>query len=568
MSEVEIIATLTLIFAVASVLLLVASRYSLPTVPLYLLAGVVVGGFVDETQLLDLAQWGIAFLVFAFAVHLEPLEEGGLEADSVLVAVGQLVVTGGIMYAVGLGLGFDELNAVYFAIAGTFSSSLVALSLLERRIRLRSVHERLAESIHFVEDVAAILVVLLLSAFVYADASVVVLLAGFGMILVGFAIRYTLFGLLTDFAEGDVEILMLTGVSLIIGFIAIAEFTGVSIVVGAFAAGLAVDSTYPHDVEVIDAIGSLEDFFTPIFFVTLGALVSIPSLSAVGSSATLELVGVGAVLVASVVLLNPILTYAILRWREYDSRAALLTGLSLDQVSEFALIIAIEALAAERIAPELFDAIVLAAIVTMFVSTLTHQYGDDAYHWLVRAGLVGSDRETIAARSRVADDLSDHVIVTGYDREGQQIVDACESAGQPYVVIESDPLRRETVRDHCENYVFGDTMLETTWEIARAERAALIVATVPRQEWAERVLTFDVAAETIVRAGDVESGAALLEQGAVFVAIPDELAADQLRAHVEQLLAGDESREELQERFRARLEQAVEYGPSDVTRIR
>lgn len=111
-------------------------------------------------------------------------------------------------------------------------------------------------------------------------------------------------------------------------------------------------------------------------------------------------------------------------------------------------------------------------------------------------------------------------------------------------------------------------MAEATWEIAGAKRAALIVATVPRQAWAERVLSFDVESDIIVRAVDVESGAELLDRGALFVAIPDELAADRLRQDVVALLEGDRSREELREESRRRLERAVEYGPSDVVRLR
>ncbi|MFP8951784.1 cation:proton antiporter [Natrialbaceae archaeon A-arb3/5] len=561
MSEFEFIASLTVIFVVAAILLVVASRYSVPAVPFYLLAGAFVGSlaFVDEGQLLDLAQWGIAFLVFAFAVELEPLDGGGLERDSVVVSLAQLSVTGAITYGIGLGLGFDSLNAVYFALAATLSSSLVALSLLERRIRLRSLHERLAESIHFVEDVVAILVVLLLSAFVYADGSAVTLVTGIGLIAGALLIRRFAFERFVSAAEGDVEILMLTGVSLIIGFIALAELAGVSIVVGAFAAGLAVASEYPHDVEVVDAIGYLEDFFVPIFFVTLGALLSIPSL---------ETLGIAGVLLLVVFALNPAITYLVLRWRAYDSRTAVLTGYNLDQVSEFALIIAIEALIAGLLVPALFDAIVLAAIVSMFASTATSQYAETGFQRLVDSGVFETDIDRVRRRSEVDEDLADHVVVTGYDREGQQVVEACEAADHPYVVIESDPTREAVVREHCENYVFGDVMTRSAWEVANAEDATLIVATVAREAWAEQILSMGVGADVIVRATDIESGAALLERGAMFVTIPDELAAERLCDLVEGVLTGETTREQLRERGRERLEQAVEYGPSDTRRIR
>ncbi|TYL39172.1 sodium:proton exchanger [Natronococcus pandeyae] len=559
MSEFEFIAALTLIFVVAAALLLLATHYSLPTVPFYLLAGVAVGLFVDEGQLLDLAQWGIAFLVFAFAVELDPLEGGGLRRDSTIVSVVQLLVTGLIMYGVGLGIGLDGLNALYFTLAATLSSSLVALSLLERRIRLRSLHERMAESIHFVEDVVAIGTILLLSAFVYTEGSLLALATGVALIGAALLFRQFLFDRFVTAAESDVEILMLTGVSLIIGFIALAELVGVSIVVGAFAAGLAVASEYPHDVEMVDAIGYLEDFFTPIFFITLGALVSIP---------TVETLGIGALLLFAVFVLNPMVTYLVLRWREYDSRTATLTGYNLDQVSEFALIIAIEALVAGLLVPELFDAIVLAAIVTMFGSTVTERYAEAGFQRLVELDVFESDTERVRERSQVRDGLEDHVIVTGYDREGQQVVEACESIDQSYVVLESDPTREEAVKDHCENYVLGDVMTTSTWTVANAEEAGLIVGTVARESWAEQILALDIDADIMVRAVDVESGADLLEQGALFVAIPDELAAERLKNQVEAVLTGEVSREELREQGEERLERAVEYGPSDVQRLR
>ena len=565
MSEFEFIASLTLIFVVAALLLIAATHYSLPTVPFYLLAGVAFGaagdvvGIVDEGQLLDLAQWGIAFLVFAFAVELEPLEGKQLRRDSLIVSVLQLLVTGFIMFGIGLGLGFDGLNALYFTIAGTLSSSLVALSLLERRVRLRSLHERMAESIHFVEDVVAIVAVLLLSAFVYAEGSLVPLGAGIAMIAGALAFRHFLFERFVTAAESDVEILMLTGVSLIISFIAISELTGVSIVVGAFAAGLAVASGYPHDVEMVDAIGYLEDFFTPIFFITLGALVSVP---------TLETLGVGALLLVAVFVLNPLITYVVLRWRSYDSRTATLAGYNLDQVSEFALIIAIEALAAGVLVPELFDAIVLAAIVTMLGSTLTSRYAEAGFQRLVDRGVFETDLERVRERSQVSDDLRNHVIITEYDREGQQVVEACERADQPYVVIESDPHREDAVREHCENYVLGDVMTESAWTVANADEATLIVGTVARESWAEQILTLDIDADVIVRAVDVDSGTELLEQGALFVAIPDELAAERLAEQIESVLIGDTSLEELRNHGEERLERAVEYGPSDVDRLR
>ena len=54
----ELLTTLAILFVAAGVLLLVANHFSLSPVPFYVLAGLLVGvgGFVDQPELIDLAQ--------------------------------------------------------------------------------------------------------------------------------------------------------------------------------------------------------------------------------------------------------------------------------------------------------------------------------------------------------------------------------------------------------------------------------------------------------------------------------------------------------------------------------
>ncbi len=117
--------------------------------------------------MLDLAQWG------------SPSSSSSSESTSISrvrsqgrigVAVGtiQATLVGAIGVGAGLAFGLGRLDAVYFGVAAALSSSLVATSYLDETGPFRPTHERLAESIHFTEDVLGVLVVLSLSAFVYA----------------------------------------------------------------------------------------------------------------------------------------------------------------------------------------------------------------------------------------------------------------------------------------------------------------------------------------------------------------------------------------------------------------
>lgn len=243
----DVLFALTLIFGIAAVLLVVAAQRSLPVIPFYLLAGILVGVVIDETQLLDLAQWGVAFLVFLFGIHVDLEAVRSTGRISVAVSILQVAVVGGLAVGAGLVFGLDAINAVYLGVAAALSSSLVATSYLDSAADTRPTYARLAESIHFTEDVLGVLIVLSLSAFVYAATPAIEQFAVAGGILaLALIIRYAVFHRLTARLRGDSEVMMLVGIAFVVGFIALAEAANLSIVVGAFAAGIAVADDYPH----------------------------------------------------------------------------------------------------------------------------------------------------------------------------------------------------------------------------------------------------------------------------------------------------------------------------------
>ncbi|MHC3437019.1 cation:proton antiporter domain-containing protein [Natrialbaceae archaeon A-gly3] len=535
----EVLFALTAIFGLAALLLLVAARRGLPVIPFYLLAGVLAGVVIDETQLLDLAQWGIAFLVLLFGIHVdfEAFRETGRIGAG--VALVQASIIGALAAAVGLAIGFDAVNAVYFAVAAALSSSLVATSYLDAETGARPTYERLAESIHFTEDVLGVLVVLGLSVFVYAATPALeqFAVAG-GMVALALGIRYYLFHRLTARLRGDPEVMMLVGVSFAIGFIALAEAANLSIIVGAFAAGIAIADDYPHSLELVDTIDDLEDFFTPIFFVTVGALLTIP---------TLETVGYTLVLVAAVLVVNPLLVAAILLRGGFDGRTAILTGLTLDQVSAFSLFIAIEALAAGTITRPLFDAIVLAAAITMIVATYTARHAGSINRWLRHRGLIRVLGESLSERTHVTDALEDHVIVVDFEHGGRQVLEACSALERPVLVLEDNPVLFAEISEQCENYVYGDVGDDRVWELARVDDAALVVSLTPERDRTEAVVDLETDTPRVVRVDGTDAAREFTGRGAAGVIYPDAIAAERVGDDLEALLSGEIDRREFAE---------------------
>lgn len=533
----EFILALSAVFVTAGLLLLVANQLGLSPVPAYIVAGLIVGVFVDEAALLDLALWGAAFLVFVFGIRVDVTDIRSVLRDGEVAAFTQLIVVAPFAFTVGYLLsdsfGFEEpfRNAVYFSAAATLSSTLVGARILQEEIRNNLVHGRLASAIHFFDDIVAIGAIVILSTEVLTDSQLITSKIGYGVLflLAGLLLHRHGYPLLVRAADGGDELVLMGSISILISFMAVAEFVNISVVVGAFAAGLAIRSDGAESLGVRNGIESIKDFFAAIFFVTIGALVAVP---------TVEVVVLAGLLILLVVMVNPLVHTLAFVYEGYDGRTAFLAGSSLNQVSELALVLAIQAALLGTIERALFDAIILAAAVTMILSTFTGRYEHPLYNRILSYVFEGRTAY-IDEHSQVTDELTDHVVVVGYGRQGRHLVATLEELEVPYVVIENDPVVWDDLQTDCRNYVFGDAMAQYPMERVRVSTARLVISTVDHRPVSESLLALDTDAEIILRADTSPEAQELLHAGATYVSVPGILASDQLVENVERVL-GDE----------------------------
>ena len=573
-----VVVTLAVVFVTAGVLSLVANHFGFSPIPFYVIAGILTGTVVDEPDVLQLALWGIAFLVFVFGIRIDFGALRSVLRDGESAAIAQLLVVGPLAFAIGFGvLELFEIddpvqNAMYFAIAAMLSSTIVGGGLLEREIRNKFVHGRLASSIHLFDDLLAICVLLVLSAEV-ATAEAVTSKIGYGVLFLAAAALIYRHGypLLLRVAGDSEELLLMSSISILIAFIAAAEFVGISIVVGAFAAGIAIRAEGAQMLGVRNGIDSITDFFVAIFFVTVGALVSIP---------TLETFVLAGILCLLVLIANPLVMVFAFIFEGYDPRTAFYASTSLNQVSEFALVVAIQAVVLDHleIATAIFDAIILAAAVTMILTAVTRRHEEWLYGGVIDRLTVARPTQKVDRRSVVREDLTEHVVVVGFGRHARWLVDTCEDLGVSYVVIENDPARWDEMRRECENYVLGDAMASHPWELASVESASLVVSTVDHRQVSETILdllpgtagtggehvsqapAIESPPDVILRAETAAEARELLEQGATFVNVPSVLAGDQFVDLLRAVISGDRGREEVRLDHLETLSRLERYG--------
>jgi voltage-gated potassium channel len=161
---------------------------------------------------------------------------------------------------------------------------------------------------------------------------------------------------------------------------------------------------------------------------------------------------------------------------------------------------------------------------------------------LLVEGHLGHAMEKRRMDKRIAE-LNDHAIVCGWGRVGRAIARELEAAGKALVVVDNDPERAATIRDHL--HILGDASDDDILRQAGIERASALVAAVSTDA-ANLFITLSGRSLgpglfIVSRAREESSAAKLTRAGADRVVNPQELGAARiaaflLRPHVTEFL--------------------------------
>ena len=375
-----------------------AAWADLSPIPLYILAGIALNGFVlgrvglpavfaGEFVVVG-AELGIVFLLFFLGLEFN-LDR--LLADKERIGragVIDLVVNFGVGLALGGYLFGSLLPALLLAgVVYISSSAIITKSLLDLGWIANPESSPMLGVLVFEDLVIAVylaVVVALVSGGgdVWSAArSVGVAFAFIALLLVLVAAGTTLFERLLDTPSSEYFILRAVGVTVLLAGAALA--VGVSEAVAAFFVGMAFSSTeYVHDLET--ALSSIRDVFAAVFFFWIG-LVTDPFV----------VVGAAGVIAVLVVVTAPAkLLSGFLGGRSYalDDRRSLRVGLAMVTRGEFSLIIAAVALsgAGGTLAPETARTIYAAAVGYVLVMSALGTTLMGASGWFERFVTSGS----------------------------------------------------------------------------------------------------------------------------------------------------------------------------------
>ena len=464
----------------------------------YLLAGIIAGpytpGFVaDQTLADELAEIGVILLMFGVGLHFSIKDLWAVRTIAIPGAIGQMAVATVVGMGLAALLGWTAGAGLVFGLSISVASTVVLLRSLQERRLLTTERGRIALGWLIVEDIAMVFVLVLIPAVVpLLDGSMARNAAfGFGSSQVIGTIALTMAKVVAFIAvmmilgrrfnpwtlhfiahTGSRELFRLGVLVIALGFaFGAAKLFGVSFALGAFFAGMILSESQLSQRAAEETL-PLRDAFAVLFFVSVGMLFD-PSIIVRQTWPLLATLVV-------ILVISPLVAYAIVRFYQYSIGTALTISASIAQIGEFSFILAGLGVTIGVLSPEARDLILAGALISILVNPACFMLADRLRPWLERNEASGPE---VVPQSEVAPPeikptlLEDHVVLVGYGRVGRRIGNELLHLGATlFVIDENDVVAAELNAAGTEAIAANGV---TSLKAANLDKARCLLVAVP-----------------------------------------------------------------------------------------
>ncbi len=542
----------SLLLIISAIAGAISVRMRQPVIIAYIVVGIIAGpavfGLVSAHEQIDLlAHVGIAVLLFLVGLKLDLHHVRHIGPVALATGLGQLAFTIAGGFALILLLGKSVMEAIYVAIALTFSSTIIIVKLLSDKRELDSLHGRIAVGFLIVQDLAVVLAMMAMSAMRGSDDAAVieVILSLTWRVLLAAALLYSMMRwilptVVKAMAHSQ-ELLLIFAIAWGTGLAAIGEWAGFSKEAGAFLAGFSLASTAYRD--AINArLSGIRDFLLLFFFIDLGSKLDFSTLGG-------EIVP--AIILSLFVLIgNPLIVMAIMGYMGYRKRTGFLAGLTVAQISEFSIIFVAMGISLGHVGNEALGLTTLVGLVTIAMSTYMILYSHALYQklgpWLGWFERKNPFREQAVESNTTAVDTPE-VIIFGLGRYGGRLAQQLQEAEIRVLGIDFDPEQVIAMRERGIAVHYGDGQESSFLEELPLNSAKWVVSTLPDVEsniaFLNALKEHRFRGEVAFVARDDEHGMRLKQAGAPTVLYPMRDAVDYTVEHFSALIRPKENTE-------------------------
>lgn len=527
-----------------------------PIIVAYLGAGFLAGpvglGLVQDQHTIEtIGELGLLFLLFMIGLEIDlkkVLSSGKVILFTAGVQIVGCLLLGLLAFKVaGFPLSDGQLDALYLALAVTFSSTVIIVKILYDKRELDTFPGRVTLGVLVLQDVAAILFLALqndltnpaLDRVVFSLFKVVVLVAAAFS-----ASRYALPPLFKSVSRLP-ELVLVGALAWCFLVATLASQLGLSREMGALIAGVAL-STFPYTLDVAARVNTLRDFFVTLFLVSLGMQIPAPTTTMLLHS----------ILLVGVVVVSRLLTvFPPLYLQHMGFRGSLLPTINLSQISEFSLVIVALGLTFQHISPQTTGVILYAFVITAIMSSYAISKSElllkSARPFLHALGLRDLDEKSLFAAAESSSPASASIYLLGFSWTASSLLEEITRHSPELLprlaVVDFNPLVGRELRRRGVRIIYGDITQRDTLLHAGLAGAEVIVCTLPNTvlrgsnnlRMLKELRGLNQHAQIITHAEKLEDVPGLYAAGADYVSVPRLIEAEHLR-HV--VLAACEQR--------------------------
>ena len=444
-------------------------RLGLGAVLGYLVAGILIGpqllGLIsDVDNLLHFSEFGVVLLMFIIGLELQPQRLWLLRRLVFGLGGLQVLVTGAVLTALGLLLGFSTTAAVVAGYALALSSTAFVLQMLGERNELTHRHGRAAFGVLLFQDLAVIPMIAVLPLLGSTEPAVAgTFWPSFLKIVAALALvfglgRYAMRPLFRQIAMAKTpEVFTAAALLVVVASALLMDAVGLSMSLGAFLAGvLLADSEYRHELQ-----GNIEPFkglLLGLFFIAVGMSVNLQLVM----DAPGVLLG-GALLL---MLVKAAVLWLLARMMGQSAATARPLSLALAQGGEFAFVLFALAQQTGALDTALAQSLTVVVTLSMMATPLIYK---------LQARF--SERSAEPVYDTI--EAPEHpIIIAGFSTFGQIIGRLLRLQQIGFTVLEKDHSQVDFVRRFGSKVYYGDAGRLELLRAAHADKARFMVITI------------------------------------------------------------------------------------------
>ncbi|MDK2849436.1 MAG: hypothetical protein PWR32_103 [Candidatus Woesearchaeota archaeon] len=557
-----------IIMILSSTLAYLFRKIKQPTLIAYLLSGIifklVISRYlnIESTFVESLSELGVAFLLFIVGLELNLNKVKSVKKVAIfggLVSTTLSFLMGLILF---LPFSKDWIKILYFAIIFCFSSTMVIVKQLFDRKEIDTIHARIMIGILLLQDILAIFALTVLENLKGLSISV---------FLIQFIKIFTLLAIIVLFskkinkhifhdAARNQELLFVMSLSyaFLFGILAlkigvIFDFfiklfglslnetlskvllSGFSISIGSFLAGVSL-ANLPYNLEIASKIRPIRDFFSIIFFVSLG--LQIESMSPTYFKIFL-------IAFLASVIGKPIINTLTTSFFGYKRRTSFLVGINMIPLSEFGLIIAYLGYAKGYLSSEFISMVIFLMISTVIVSSYLSKSGTKIFYKIKnkikfldwKNNSETQEEENVISALNQKDGF---ILLCGYNRTGYSLLKRIRELNKDVLVVDYNPDVIDRLKRMNVPCIYGDISEDEILDSIDFSKVSIVISTIQEVDdnllLLSKIKSKNKKALIFMTANQIDDALILYENGADYIILPHFLGGEHASMLLERIL--------------------------------